>query len=282
MQRLNRKVQYEGLIVFDDKGRSWRAGSRSFGRFGFGDTASKYLLQSTPTGIFSVQFTQVTGAPNNSTGAGVAMPGGNQGDPGQTYTDFMKGVSAGIGTAPAWTGADAATLAAIVTYLSQAEADEHAGDTGTPLMAAASEVCAQLNATAAQCVLYQQNDQQLCVGNACRTNQRGDIYSNWLHTLGAQLVQAQATLAQTAATESAQITGQAATQTVGGATYVAPGTTIGANIAPTPGSLATVASSTTTVFGFPLTTVVIGGVVLVGLGYFLLRKKKPAPAAEVA
>lgn len=260
------------LSVYDDAGRRFYANPRAFGSFG--DTGTKIIVASQPSGAFSIQFTQVSGTPDNTTGAGVAAPGGTSGDPGQTFTDFTKGVS-GLGTAPNFPGVPSATISALQTYLNSAEADESAGDTGTPLMVAASNVVAKLNATAAQCVLYQQYDQPLG-----RSNQRGDIYSNWLETLLTQMTQAEATLAQAAATESAQITGEQATQTVGTATYVSPGTTIGANIAPAPGSLATVASNAAanTVFGLPLVPVLIGGVVIAVAGFLFLKKPKPRPA----
>ena len=271
MQRLRRNVQYEGLVVFDNQGRSYRAGSRSFGRIGaFGDTTAKPLLASHPSGLFTVAFTQVSGTPNNSTGAGAAIVGGNQGDPGRTYKDFTGGVG-GLGTAPNFPGVPSAVLAAVQGYFDTAEGIYSAGTSGSPLVAAASNVEAQLSATAAQCVLYQQWDQP-----GGRSNQRGDIYSNWLQTLLSQLTAAQSTLAQASAQEAANATGQPSTKTAGGETFIT------AQVAPgSAGSGVSLVSSPTTVLGFPLTTVVIGGVVVLGLGYFLLRKKKPA-TAEVA
>jgi hypothetical protein len=291
---MRRKLNpYRGMIGLDSKGKVhvFR---------GFGGSNGITLIASQPSGLYTVQFTQVCGTPTDN-GAGITCGppyGGSNGDPGQTSQDFMSGVNAGLGSHAAWPGVSKTLLSNLQNLLNAAEADSAGGEQNTPLMQAAAAAIITLQWDAANCVAYQINDtggvtgSGVCAGAFCRSTTRGDNYGNWLQTLNSDLIEAVANLTIAQAQEAAAEQGTSDQFTAGGATYIGTAPAGATAIAPpsassvapaaaaavTPGALLPGQTVPSTILGMAPTTALIGAGVL-GIGaYFLLRKKK-APAA---
>ncbi|MHB8734635.1 MAG: hypothetical protein ACYC6M_04960 [Terriglobales bacterium] len=248
-------TRYQGLVVFDAAGRSYKARPGAFGRYGFGGQTPTALAASQPTGEFTVQFTTTSAAPDG------------HGDPQQTSRDFLGTDPPDLNGKGQYVPLPASTIATLAKWLTNAEAAVAAGH-GGQLAQQAADWEQTLNLDAEGCVQYQNNTQSVAgIGNNSGRSDQGNLnYGRALNQLANDITKAIGDMSTAAAADAAGTSsGSGSSGSNANIPAYHPLTTGGGTAAATSG----------TIFGIS-PVVLLGSAAVLGAAYFLLRKKKPA------